>query len=467
MQNKLKNWLTPIENNLPELYLVGGSIRDLLLQRQPKDIDLVCRQARKTAETLAAAHHAAFVPFQKKADQPCFRVVDRNDPDNVLDIAEIQGQDIYDDLNNRDFTINALAARVDGTGYFSEIIDPLNGQKDLKDRIIRMAGRDAFHNDPLRMVRAFRFAAKLDFTIHETTKNAISNICDRIRETASERVLYELMEIFKTDRSAAAMRLMDETGLLDKIFPEILPMKGCTQNDYHHLDVWAHSLAVLEKCEIIMQDLESYFNAYTGHVQDYLALNNHAALLKLGALLHDIGKPGSRNVKETGRVTFYGHHTTGADMAEQLAQRLRMANRDRVFLCMLITEHMHIINLIRPEVKASTRMRWFRRFKDDVIPVVIHGIADVNSTCGPLSDEAYRRHFQEKCREIITEYFTFIKPRLEKENLITGRDLTDLSMKPGPALGKILKKVREAQDSNMFQDRKEAIAYAKSLLPPS
>ncbi|MCP4687669.1 MAG: GNAT family N-acetyltransferase [Desulfobacterales bacterium] len=460
-------WLKPLKTPPPPLHLVGGTVRDFLLSKTPKDIDLVCPDAESTARKLAAANNAAFVPFLKKADQPCYRIVDRDRPDNFLDIAPLYGGDLDTDLRRRDFTINAMAVSVDRNGVPGDIIDLMDGAGDLKNKIIRITGPRVLADDPLRILRAFRFAAKLDFSIEETTLASIEANAKRLEITAFERIMSELLQIFHTPRAARTARWMDRLCVLEIIFPEILPMKGCVQNQWHHLDVWSHSLAVLENCERIIHRLPEYFGPSADQVRANLNRGSRIPLLKLGAMLHDVGKPSKRGVnKNTGRIIFYDHEKAGGQIMTDITRRLRVSKSDREFLQALIVEHMHVLHLAQPGVKATTRVRWFRKLREDVIPLIIHGMADILSTLGPESSEEYRDNYIRWSQTAVNEYFQSLKPQLERPSLISGADLIVMGVAPGPRLGRLLKKIRDAQDAGEVKNREEALALVKKLKCP-
>jgi tRNA nucleotidyltransferase/poly(A) polymerase len=200
-------------------------------------MDLTCRDAEGFANRLAAARNAVVVAFEKKPDEPCYRVVDREDQDNHLDLAPMKGGSPGSDLACRDFTLNAMAQRIVAGEVSDELLNPFHGAEDIERRLIRMTGPKAFATDPLRILRAFRFAAELGFEIEAGTLAAMKQWVSRLKEVATERVLSELLKIYESAQSAAFTRLMDETGVLEIIFPEILAMRGCTQNSFHHKDV--------------------------------------------------------------------------------------------------------------------------------------------------------------------------------------------------------------------------------------
>lgn len=452
------------EKRLPPLYLVGGSVRDILLGRNAKDIDIVCRNAKTTAEKIAQANDARVVVFKKRENDLCYRIVDKERHDLFLDITPIQGDSLDEDLFNRDFTVNAMAKPVILSGL-GRLIDPLGGEQDLKMKLIRAVGENAFDQDPVRMLRAFRLAAQLDFQIHKLTLEMINDKAALLRKSAPERIIAELLLLLSESPCFKLINLMDETGLLQVVFPEISAMRGCEQNSFHHKDVWEHSLIVLENCESILVQTEAFFGDQAEHVREILAQGNRLPLLKLGALLHDLGKPKTKggNAK-TGRITFYGHDLAGAEIIEAIAERLKMSNLDRETLKILVGEHLHVQVLSQPEIKISTRMRFFRKYRDLAVPIIILGLADIKGRLGPDSKPEESGHYKVWVGEAVAQYFQEVRSALDQTPLINGRDLLELGLKPGPQIGLILEYIQQAQDDGEILDRDQALELAERLV---
>jgi poly(A) polymerase len=460
----LRRWLEPLGAGLPAVYLVGGAVRDHLLGRESKDIDLMCTDLQALAHALESVHDAAGVSFLNKPDTPCLRVVNRSDTEDFLDLVPIHGPGVADDLSRRDFTINAMAIEVGAGGALGELIDPLGGRRDLRNRLIRAAGPDAMASDPLRVIRAARFSAELGFEIDAATRQLMADAADRVAAVAAERIVRELFLTLKQPGSAPLVRVLDEAGALPAIFPEIAPMRGCSQNEHHHLNAWDHSLEALEKLEGLLASLSDSFEPVAGRLHANLERENRRPVLKLATLLHDAGKPESRAVApETGRVTFYGHDAAGSRIAEGIAARLKFSVRDQELLGRLIGDHMHMIGLSGREVRSGTILRWFRRLGEDMILLLLLGMADVMATAGPASSEVERARQLRWCRETIRLYYTEIQDRLERKPLIGGRDLMAIGIRPGPGMREILDAVRAAQDEGVVQNRDEALALAAKL----
>ena len=464
----LKSWLSCSALTIPSLYLVGGTVRDLLLGDQPKDIDLVCRNAKDFAYRLGKCKNAAVVLMEKKPAEPCYRVVDREHPDNFLDIAEMRGPTIYDDLGRRDFTINAMAAEIREDGTAGPLLDPFSGAAALEQKTIKMTGPGSLVSDPLRILRAVRFSAALGLLIDPQTGGEMRKCAPLLRKVSGERIMAELLLILRHPHSTSFIREMDHLGILDVLFPEIVAMKGCEQNGYHHKDVWEHSLLVAENCEQILNNLTGYFGDWADNVLSNLAENNRLPLLKLATLLHDIGKPLCRGINaETGRITFYKHDKAGAKLADALAERLKLSSQDRDYLVQLIAEHLHVLSLAGNIVRTATIMRWFRKMKNNAIPAIILGMADVESSLGSESTVKWRNHYLEWSKNIVRDYYETIRTRLASQNLITGTDLISLGVKPGPEMGRLLDMLRNAQDTGEISTQEDALAMAKALLAKS
>jgi tRNA nucleotidyltransferase/poly(A) polymerase len=319
-------------------------------------------------------------------------------------------------------------------------------------------------SDPLRVIRAARFSAELGFEIDAATREMMSGAAERVAAVAAERIVRELFLTLNQPCSTPLVRVLDDTGALPAIFPEIVPMRHCSQNDYHRLNVWDHSLEALEKLEGLLASFPDSLEPVAGPLRANLEQGNRRSVLKLATLLHDAGKPESRAVApEAGRVTFRGHDAAGSRIAERIAVRLKFSVRDQELFRRLIADHMHMIGLSGPGVRPGTILRWFRRLGEDMVLLILLGMADLMATAGPAANDVDRARRLRWCRETIRRYYTEIKDRLERKPLIGGRDLMAIGIPPGPGMGKIIEAVREAQDEGTVQNRDEALDLAAEL----
>jgi putative nucleotidyltransferase with HDIG domain len=280
---------------------------------------------------------------------------------------------------------------------------------------------------------------------------------------SAERILTELLLILASRRGALHFRKMDALGILEVLFPEIMPMKVCDQNGYHHKDVWGHSLLVMEKVEGILNDLPEYFGGVSGEIADNLS-SGRIPLLKLASLFHDIGKPVTKGQRPDTRITFYGHDKAGADIIRHIAERLRMPNRSRDLMVSIVREHLKPLVLSRPETRRTSLIRWFRRLRDDAVPVLILGMADIMSSLGPASGVEYRNGVIAWIQESMHSYFSSVRQKIEAPLLVTGDDLISMGMEPGIELGNLLYRIRFAQDTGKITSREEALHVAREML---
>jgi putative nucleotidyltransferase with HDIG domain len=445
-------------------YVVGGTVRDILMGQVPKDIDVVCKKAKELALKIAKNRNTAFVPMEKKPEEPCYRLIKRDNPEYFLDITELKGNSIYEDINNRDFTINAIALEIKDDGTLGNIIDPLNGIDDIKKKIIKITNINAFVNDPLRILRAFRFSSMLNFSIAQETFREIHEKAHLLKNISPERIMYEILLILKHENSNIYFRQMDESGVLEVIFPEILPMKGCPQNRYHHLDVWQHSLLTMEKCEYVINNLQDFVGDKSGEVQIYLKKDRNLQLLKLASLLHDIGKPMtySKNA-DAGRITFHRHSEKGAEIIQEMAKRLKLSNKDTSYIYFLVGNHLNILNLYSDKKSKFEMIKWIKGLSDHIIPIIILSIADVLSALGPESSEIKRRGYIRWASNLLISYLDELKPRFESKPIITGEDLLSEGIQEGPLIGKILQEVRILQDAGEIKSREAALELIKKI----
>ncbi|HDQ41099.1 MAG TPA: HD domain-containing protein [Desulfonatronum sp.] len=459
---KLFAWLDPLPMPPGGLFLVGGSIRDLLMGRPLKDLDLICRNALAFARLTAETHGACFVPLGRDHDPPSFRVVHAQDHENFLDITELAGPNISADLARRDFTANALALRLDISG--PEVIDPFHGADDIRKGLLRHVKPSAFQNDPLRILRGFRLRAQLNWNIEPNTLQTMAAVAPMLAGTAGERAAAELRLILECPAAHQAVGEMMQVGALEVLFPEMSAMRGCAQNRYHHLDVLDHCLAALRNCEAMLAEPTALFKDLTAAVLADLS-GWRLPWLKLAVLLHDVGKPGTCGLNpRTGQATFYGHDALGARMAGEAARRLRLSAAQGAFLAGLIRHHLHVGAMLAPQATEKARLRLLRRLGPDVIPATLLCLADTQAARGPANAPDHYQITQEQGIRLILDSLGRAEKILAAPALISGHDLIRLGMEPGPKLGRMLKIVREAQDVGEIKDRQEALRLAKKIV---
>lgn len=469
---RLRALLSTIGDLAPESYVVGGTVRDFLVGCiNRKDVDVAVEGdgfeiARQTAER--SGRFATFVPLDSKHGTG--RIVLRGEPPLALDVTSFRASTLSEDLLRRDFTINAMAVKIQDVllDRLNRILDPTGGRADLRTKTIRACSKYSFQDDPVRILRAFRFMAHLQFGISESTLEMLHYALGMLRSTAPERIRDELIATLAAQSSFPALRQMDAHGVLDALFPELRQMKGCGQNAYHHLDVWDHSLEAVHRLEDLMANKALRFGRVGDQIDAYVRQEPvkdrpRSALLKLAAIFHDAGKPESRFVDSKGRVRFFGHEKISQQIFDQVGKRLKLATREITMVGQIIAGHMRPTIFTGKVVSRRAIYRMHTRFQRDIIGLLVLFLADLGASRGPARrPEAYEHARNQVLMALamcLEAEATPIKP------LLNGRDLMNhLRISPGPDLGKLLRRLTELQTTGEITTREEALEAAKSLL---
>lgn len=422
-----------------EAWIVGGAVRDHILQRPVHDWDLATnatpdqiQQCFARTLDIGARHGTITVCL----DDEMFEVTtyrkdgaysDGRHPDDVQFTTSLK-----DDLSRRDFTVNAIAFNPLEEVYY----DPFNGQTDLQNGVLRTVGSpiDRFSEDGLRLLRAARFTAKLNLVCDFNTFNALSVTVDRINKVSVERIRDELLKILVTEEPSRAFNLMAATGMLSTVLPEMLPMVGCSQNRYHEFDVWKHTLLVVDSCPA------------------------DDPLLRFAALCHDIGKPSTKKPHpQHGDATFYDHEVVGAAMTRALMTRLHFSREESDRVSHLVLHH-----FVRYESSwsAAAVRRWIRKVRpenvDDLISLSMADISGKGNAYVSLEVSA-----MQELRQRVEAVGTI--PTEVNMLTVSGHDVMEtLGIPPGPRVGKILNELLERVTDNPSLNSRENLM---SLIP--
>ncbi len=420
------------------LYVVGGTIRDIVLGIEPKDYDFaVSGSGVSFARTFARKIKGAFVLLSKDEDEA--RVV----KDEILyDFIGIGKRDIVYDLKRRDFTINAMAIDCDT----SEFLDPYKGMQDLNKGILRPTTDTSLEEDPLRVLRGFRFSLELDFELgNEFYKHAKAV---SLREVAAERIGYELLRIMAVPHSYKKILKMQELGLFTEIFPE-------AQKIIEDAYLWGHSLNTYYAIERLMH--EGFFIKIEPEFSRYFSVPRRIPLVKLAGLLHDVAKPDTFLLKD-GDVHFYGHDTKGAKIVRILGyKRLKFSRSGVAMLTKLVKEHMRL-HLLATSTELTDRAirRFFRDLNDDWFGAMMIAWADGYATAG------WTRHLEDVfMRMIELKRKDDAKPKVER--LVNGYDLITLGLKPGPKFKIILQELFDMQLEGKIATKEEGLRIALEI----
>jgi poly(A) polymerase len=419
-------------------YLVGGCVRDLLLNREPADYDVTTSATpneviRIFPQTYAvgAQFGVVLVPIRRDTE---------GEPDNyAIEVATFRSDGAYSDgrhpdevkfskdarldVQRRDFTINGMLLDPDT----HEILDYVGGREDLQRGVIRTIGEphQRFAEDKLRMLRAVRFAARFGYSIDAETLSAIRELAPQIHQVSRERVRDEILKMLTEGHARRAFELLNETNLLEQVLPEIKKMQGVEQPPQYHPegDVWIHTLMLLEGLPA-----------------------GCSKTLALGALLHDVGKPPTFRIAPD-RIRFDGHAEIGTKMAEEICRRFRLSNEETEQVLSLVANHMRFGDIMK--MKESTLKRFFRLPKFDQ-HLELHRL-DCSSSHRDLSLYDFAKE----------KFQTLPAEQIRPIPLITGADLIAAGYQPGPQFKELLTMVEDAQLDGSISTKEEALALVR------
>ena len=484
--------LDSVRNALPdaELYLAGGAVRDMLLNRVSHDLDFaVPKDAIQMARRAANALHADFYVLDESFDTARVILSADNGMRDILDFAAFRGSDLESDLRGRDFTINAIALDLRN----QTILDPLGGASDLRAKLIRACSESSLKDDPIRILRAVRQAAALDFKIEAETRKAMEQAAPLLPNISPERQRDELFKILEGPRPDAPLRALEMLGAFPHLLPELSAMKGVEQSAPHVHDVWEHTLSVTQNLESILSALAPSYDAektndlFTGlltlrleHYREQFANHfNHSlnadrsmrALLFFAALYHDISKPATKSVEETGRIRFFGHDESGARVADERAHALNLSNDEIERLKIIIENHMRFhffTSRMEGEKEEPSRKAIYRFFRDageGGVDLVLLGLADLRGTrAHTLTQESWTAAL-DVARILLENYWEKPEETVAPPRLINGLDvMNEYHLEAGPLIGQLLDAIREAQATGNVSTREEALAFGRGWL---
>ncbi|OGN96059.1 MAG: hypothetical protein A2Z77_07425 [Chloroflexi bacterium RBG_13_51_36] len=492
-------------------YIVGGFVRDLLLKRKTNDVDIaVSGDATTIARKVAKEIGGKFVLLDDVNNVARVVVVEDEQSGKTSQDRELRGAewhfdfssfggDIRSDLARRDFTINAMAvelsqfitagaatkvgSRKSATHtaekrFVLKLIDPFSGREDLRNKTVRGVSEQIFEDDAARLLRAVRLAAELDFIIEPDTESLVRRHSQAITEVPGERVREELLRLLTLPRATHYLRYLDKLGLLLALIPELAQSKGVEQPTVHFWDVFEHSLQTVAAVEFLLRETDwEYSNedmlttapwseAIREHVsQEVSAGSDHKILLKLGGLFHDIAKPMTKSIDDTGRARFLGHTKEGAAITAGILERLRFSKREIGLVENLVYHHLRPVQMADGELPTQRAIyRYFRDTGEAGIDILLLALADYLASRGPLvSMEEWKGHCQ------LTDYILTEHDKQQTKilpvKLIDGNDIMDtFDLAPGPLVGKLLAMVNEAHASGELSTSEEALALVQNEL---
>ena len=459
-QNKRLSKISKIVSDLStesniKSYLVGGCVRDLMLNPSADSIDIdimVEGDGISFAKLLAKKMNVpkvvpfpkfatAKIPYHEYEIEVASARLESYDKSS-RNPSSIQISNIQDDLLRRDFTINAMAISLNENN-FGEFFDPFNGMEDLKNKILKtpLNPDNTFSVDPLRIMRACYFASKLSLEIEPECLLSIQNNSERISIVSQERITNELFKILGTDRPSIGLNILQQSGLMEYVFPEISIMYGLDQsNEYHHKDIFYHTLEVVDNAAKLSNNVD----------------------LRLAALVHDIAKPKTRRLSKSKGYTFYGHDDVGARMLKGVAESMKFSNSTRDFITKLTALHLRPISLAKKEVTDSAIRRLIVDAGEEIDDLMTLCRADI-TTKNPKNISKYLANFDRVDKRI--KEVTEIDKLKAFQSPVRGDEIMKMfNLSPGKEVGKIKTMIEDAIiNGEIKNDYSSAISFLTKI----
>ena len=472
-----------------QAYLVGGSVRDVLLGTPCTDWDIVITgDAPTLSRKLANKLNAFYAYMHEKASRI---TVKHKQQTLIFDVAPLQGRSIEADLHQRDFTINAIASPLpEAVRSFIEhtplpLIDPLGGASDLATHTLRVVKDDVFRQDTLRLLRAIRFATRYTLTIEEHTQQLIQRDASLLLIAAPERIRAELYALLEPEGATERFYLLDAFGLFEALFPEFTSARGMLQPGLHHWDVFDHSLHTVDALEhlatlltLTPQEMtEAQLEKGRDDMLELQALLHEAEqagyfrvasitspMMKMASLLHDIGKTTTQVIQEDGKITFYGHPQAGVPLVQVIARRLNLSVQDQRLIRQVVANHMRPGQLSHDAITARAVRRYFVDLGPTGIQVALVSLADHLAMRGPEPlTEAWEHHLA-TVRLLLTRYIREREVTLPPHLVQPEELMRKLNLSPGPIVGQLLEHIAEARADGVIHSKEDAFWFAQEHL---
>ncbi|MBV6399855.1 MAG: CCA-adding enzyme [Anaerolineales bacterium] len=477
-----------------EIYLVGGAVRDMILNRLSRDFDFAVPSGGiSLARRVARALDANFMILDEERDTGRVIVVGDDNSRTYLDFATFRGgpstgsgQALEDDLRARDFTINAIAYDL----KTNSLIDPLNGADDICAKIIRACSSTSLTDDPIRILRGVRLAAAFDLKIDLATRGAMKDAANFLPNVSPERQRDELFKILEGPKPDSSMRALEMLGTFPHFLPELSAMKGCEQSPPHVYDVWEHTLKVLGHLETILAALESgsggddpflnalvstlgkYRERFESHFTESLNTDRSVrAALFFASLYHDVEKPATKSVEYTGRIRFFDHDVQGAQVASMRGHKFNLSNDEIQRVKKIIFNHMrfHFFTAqLEEKKKEPTRKSIYRFFRDAGeagVDLVLLGLADLRGTRDHTQTIENWNAALDIAKIFLENYWEKREETVAPPRLLDGNELMkELNLDAGRIIGQLLEAIREGQAVGEISTRDDALSLARKLI---
>lgn len=467
------------------IYLVGGIVRDTYMRRLSHDVDLATAgDGRPVARKIANAFDGDYYPLDDERGVGR-ALVEFEGKTWTIDVAQLRGDSLEADLWDRDFTLNAMAVALND---LDTLIDPMGGARDIEQKAINLCHSGSIASDPVRAVRGIRMSMKFGTKLAPSTVKAIRADGPGIASISPERVRDEFFKLLDLPNASGGLQTLDTLGLLSLILPETTAMKGVTQSPPHTLDVWRHTISVVDFMSKVITTLSDERDDDTAtsiglgmiafgltkvrpqlqvhFEQDFPSERSYRALMMLAALAHDVGKPATRSVDDDGRIRFFDHEDIGAEIVVQWALRLKLSSEELKRLKTIVLNHMRPHHLHWAEhVTRRAQYRYWRDLGEVGVDVALLALADTLGIYNATLDQKDWIRYVERIQWLLEGYYLENDTLVTFEPLVNGNQVMDaFKLEPGPKVGEILRAAHEAQALGEFSTTDGALDWIQDWL---
>jgi len=482
---QLDEFITSQVHTCGEIFLVGGAIRNSYLRKDVKDLDFAVKKNAITAARNAADRFNGDFYILDKKRGAARALISIRGKKLIIDFTLLNGRSIDDDLNKRDFTINAMAIKIP---LSSKVIDPLDGERDIKGSILRSCSQNSYQDDPVRTIRAIRFVNEFNLFLDQSEVELIKSASRSLDEISNERKRDEIINIFEKADVKKALIQMLEFGIFEKVFPEVKKLYKMELDFPHVHDAWTHSLQVVNYCQQLMaisknytdpkrlhprikqaiNTLSTYKKSIITYMNDPINMNRSIySLLILAGIYHDAGKGVVPPTIKDNRKRFPRHAKTGSELVTNRAKIMGFSNSEVEYLTKIVRFHMkpsqsEFTNKNKKDIHIH---RFYKKTGSAGILIGFIHLSDVLATYeDTLTEERWNRAIS-SVNNIFDAYFIHYAKIITPPKIINGTDiLKEFNLQPGKKIGGLLERVAEAQVNGEVNTKGEAINYLGQLL---
>lgn len=447
----IKSFKTVLEKSGGKAYLVGGYIRDKLInpRSNPKDMDFI--YDGNIDKLISELKGLEYNIFPIKESIGIYRIIE---DEITVDISKMKGKNIEEDLSKRDFTINSICMDITE----NKIIDPFKGRNYIESRIIHNVSENSLEDDPVRILRGIRLYINYGMHFSLITENKVVDIAPRLKECVKERVFNEFMKIIQFDREGKAIQILDDYNILRNMFPYIDELKAIGKCKYHLEDTYTHMNLTYETFKNVLNNRIQIDNFDINLFDKFIGNFKLREYIALACFLHDIGKFNCYKNDED-RISFYGHEVEGGKISKGICEDMVFPKEATELIEVIVSAHMYPLGLFKSDVKDIKKAlyKFFSKYDKYIIPIVIVSFCDVYATKMIFDPNNEKQAYKEFMENILNEYKCYLE--IKNNRILNGNDIIRITNKKGPIIKKIIEEIDKQRYLGKINSKEDSIYY--------